>query len=75
MIVLQGDCITSGKFLEIPPAIEKALSSLAYQKGSVRDYYGESLYNTLDIILMMMGQANTGKSTLARYTVNTLLNQ
>ena len=41
----------------------------------MRDYNREGFYNTLDVILMMMGQANTGKSTLARYTVNTLLNQ
>jgi len=29
----------------------------------------------LDVVLMIMGQANTGKSTLARYTVNSMLNQ
>ena len=29
----------------------------------------------LDVVLMIMGQANTGKSTLARYTINAMLNR
>ena len=33
VIMLQGDCVTSRKFLEIPPVIEKAIRSLAYHKG------------------------------------------
>ena len=30
--------------------------------------------HSVDLTLMIVGQANTGKSTLARYAVNSLLN-
>lgn len=51
---------TINNLLEIPLAVKRAVNSLVNQK---------------DLTLMITGQANTGKSTLARYTVNSLLNQ
>ena len=79
VITLQDDCVTGWKFLQIPPTIEKAISSLAYQEGMKRVITERVVAMqgccTSDLILMIMGQANTGKSTLAQYTVNSLLNQ
>ena len=74
--MLQGG--TSKKSLEIPNAVEKAISELAEQQGMaicmLRAVTSQGGY-ALDLTLMIMGQANTGKSTLARYAVNSLLNQ